>query len=86
MSVVAIPSALLSSSLIVRTATRKAEIDHLRAVLNQGHYLKAGRPVGHILWQGIFRSDAESGLPELSAGVVRPSASENVTTTSAGMP
>ena len=67
MSVVATPSALRSSSLIVRSATQKAEIDHLRAVLNQGHYLKAGRPAGHILWQGVYRSDAESGLPELVA-------------------
>ena len=67
MSFAPIPSALRSSSLIVRTATQKAEIDHLRAVLNQGHYLKAGRPAGHVLWQGIYRSDAESSLPELVA-------------------
>jgi hypothetical protein len=67
MSVLAISPALRSSSLNVRTATEKAEIDHLRAVLNQGHYLKAGRPAGHVLWQGIYRNDAESGLPELVA-------------------
>ena len=32
--------ALVAEHLVLRTATEKAEIDHL----NQGRYLKAGRP------------------------------------------
>lgn len=67
MSAIYPPLALQSSSLEVRTATEKAEIDHLRNILNQGHYLKAGRPAGHVLWQGIYRQETESGLPELVA-------------------
>lgn len=39
-SVVTTFSALRSSSLIVRSATQEVEIDHLRAVLNQGHHLR----------------------------------------------
>ncbi len=48
-------SPLVVDHLMLRTATADAEIDHLRQVLNQGHYLKAGRAVGHVLWQGIYR-------------------------------
>jgi len=45
-------SALATDHLAPRTATatEKAEIDHLRQILNQGHYLQAGRPAGHGLW------------------------------------
>jgi len=59
--------ALVTDHLVLRTATEEAEIDHLRQILNQGHYLQAGRPAGHILWQGIYRSDTESDCPELVA-------------------
>jgi imidazoleglycerol phosphate synthase glutamine amidotransferase subunit HisH len=59
--------ALRNDELTIRTATEKAEIDHLRHILNEGHYLKAGRPAGHVLWQGIYRNDSESGCPELVA-------------------
>ena len=41
--------ALKTDTLIVRTAIEKAEIDDLRSILNQHHYLKAGRPAGHVL-------------------------------------
>ena len=59
--------ALVTDHLVLRTATEEAEIDHLRQALNQGHYLKAGRPAGHVLWQGIYRTDTESDCPELVA-------------------
>ena len=59
--------ALVADHLVLRTATEKAEIDHLRQALNQGHYLKAGRPAGHVLWQGIYRTDSEADCPELLA-------------------
>jgi len=60
-------SALLTGNLTLRSATEAGEIDHLREVLNQGHYLKAGRPAGHVLWQGIYQTDTEAGYPELVA-------------------
>ena len=60
-------SALVAERLVVRTATGEAEIDHLRQALNQGHYLQAGRPAGHVLWQGIYRADNETDYPELVA-------------------
>jgi hypothetical protein len=50
-------SALVVDHLVLRTATEDAEIDLLRQALNEGHYLKAGRPAGHVLWQGIYRID-----------------------------
>jgi DDE_Tnp_1-associated/Druantia protein DruA len=59
--------ALLAQNLTLRSASEAAEIDELREVLNRGHYLKAGRPAGHVLWQGVYRNDAESGYPELVA-------------------
>jgi len=59
--------ALKTDTLIVRTAIEKAEIDDLRSILNQHHYLKAGRPAGHVLWQGIYRTDSDTGFPELVA-------------------
>ena len=62
-----IKPALVADHLVVRTATEEAEIDHLRQVLNQGHYLKAGRPAGHVLWQGIYGTDTEADCPELVA-------------------
>lgn len=59
--------ALLTDTLTLRTATEAAEVDQLREVLNQGHYLKAGRPSGHVLWQGVYQTDTEAGYPELVA-------------------
>jgi hypothetical protein len=38
-----------------------------RQALNEGHYLKAGRPAGHVLWQGIYRTANETDCPELVA-------------------
>lgn len=60
-------AALLSDNLTLRSAAEEAEIDQLRQALNQGHYLKAGRPAGHVLWQGVYQTDTESGYPELVA-------------------
>ena len=57
--------ALVVDHLVLRTATEESEIDHLRQALNQGHYLQAGRPAGHVLWQGIYRTDTEADCPEL---------------------
>ena len=48
------------TKLLVRTATSKLEISLLREALNKEHYLKAGRPAGHVLWQGVYEQDIES--------------------------
>ena len=54
-------------ALMLRTATEPLEISHLRSVLNSEHYLKAGRPAGHVLWQGVWEHDLESGTEQLVA-------------------
>lgn len=59
--------ALVTDHLVLRTASEEPEIAQLRDALNQGHYLKAGRPAGHVLWQGIYRTDTEANFPELVA-------------------
>jgi hypothetical protein len=64
--------------LLPRTAAGEAEIDQLRQTLNQGHYLRAGRPAGHVLWQGIHRTDTESGCPELVAVLCRGGAAKRL--------
>ncbi len=53
----------------LRTATTAEEIELLRDALNQGHYLKAGRPAGHVLWQGAYERDPESGTETLVAAL-----------------
>ena len=58
---------LRSNDLVIRTATEPLEISQLRAVLDEQHYLKAGRPAGHVLWQGAWESDPESGIVRLVA-------------------
>jgi len=60
-------TALCTDNLALRSATEEAEIGQLREALNQGHYLRAGRPAGHVLWQGVYQTDTESGYPELVA-------------------
>jgi hypothetical protein len=47
---------LRSSDLSIRTATELLEISQLRTVLDEQHYLKAGRPAGHVLWQGAWEN------------------------------
>lgn len=59
----------VSQSLEIRHATTKYEIDQLRAVLNEEHYLKAGRPAGNTVWQGIYKTDTEDGYPVLCAAL-----------------
>jgi len=54
-----------ATNLSLRTATQQAEVDQLRQALNREHYLKAGRPVGHTLWQGIYETDVEDGTSTL---------------------
>lgn len=61
------PPELRSHPLVIRTATEPLEISQLRAVLDEQHYLKAGRPAGHVLWQGAYEHDSESGLDKLVA-------------------
>jgi hypothetical protein len=56
-----------SSKLILRTATESLEISQLRRSLDQEHYLKAGRPAGHVLWQGIYRTNPDDDTPTLIA-------------------
>lgn len=53
----------------LRTATTVAEIQLLRDALNAGHALKAGRPAGHTVWQGVYESDLESGTESLVAAL-----------------
>ena len=48
-------------ALHIRTATEPLEISQLRAILDHEHYLKAGRPAGHVLWQGVYQQDPEEG-------------------------
>ena len=54
-------------ALHLRTATEPLEISQLRAVVDHEHYLKAGRPAGHVLWQGGYRQDPEEGSNQLVA-------------------
>lgn len=61
------PPMLRNHPLVIRTATEPLEISQLRAVLDAQHYLKAGRPAGHVLWQGAYEHDPESGLDTLVA-------------------
>jgi hypothetical protein len=60
-------SAGSASAPLIRTATEPLEISQLRAVLNEEHYLKAGRPAGHVLWQGAWERDPESATDQLVA-------------------
>ncbi len=57
----------VSQSLEIRHTTTKFEIDQLRAALNDEHYLKAGRPAGNTIWQGIYQTDSDEGYPVLCA-------------------
>ena len=52
-------------ALHIRTATEPFEISQLRAVFEHEHYLKADRPAGHVLWQGVYRQDPEDGSNQL---------------------
>ena len=61
------PLDLVSQSLEIRQATTKLEIGQLREALNAEHYLKAGRPSGNTIWQGIYRKDLDEGYPILCA-------------------
>ena len=54
-------------ALHIRTATEPFEISQLRAVFDHEHYLKAGRPAGHVLWQGVYRQEPEDGSNQLVA-------------------
>ena len=60
-------SKLSNQKLTIRTATQELEISQLRDALNHEHYLKAGRPAGHVLWQGIYRNNLEEGTQQLVA-------------------
>ena len=51
----------------VRTATTELEISQLREALKTQHYLGAGRPAGHVLWQGVYEISTEEGTPRLCA-------------------
>jgi hypothetical protein len=56
-----------TESLLLRSATEGFEIKQLRAALDAQHYLGAGRPAGHVLWQGVYRQDPDNPLPVLVA-------------------
>ena len=55
------PTAEPALAPVIRTATEPLEISQLRALLGEHHYLGAGRPAGHVLWQGAWERDPESG-------------------------
>ncbi len=57
----------VGQNLEIRQATTKFEIDQLRSALNDEHYLKAGRPAGNTIWQGIYQTDSEDDFPVLCA-------------------
>jgi hypothetical protein len=56
-----------TQGLEVRTATTELEISQLREALKTQHYLGAGRPAGHVLWQGVYQTATEEGTPSLCA-------------------
>ena len=56
-----------TQSLLIRTAKDPYDVDLLRQALNKEHYLKAGRPAGHTIWQGIYKTDTDDGYPRLCA-------------------
>ncbi len=58
---------LTNDTLTLRTASEKLEISQLRQALDQEHYLKAGRPAGHVLWQGIYRTNPDDDNQTLVA-------------------
>ncbi len=53
--------------LSLRVAETPAEIELLRESLRAGHPLGAGRAAGHVLWQGVWEEDEESGGQVLCA-------------------
>jgi len=57
----------VSQSLEIRQASTGFEIDQLRTALNDEHYLKAGRPAGNTIWQGIYQTDPDDDYPVLCA-------------------
>lgn len=59
--------ALCGAGLEVRVAETKLEVSLLREALNREHSLKAGRPAGHVLWQGVYERSAEDGEARLCA-------------------
>lgn len=54
-------------NLETRVARTKEQIAPLREALDQGHYLKAGRPAGHVLWQGVYEQDGDNPEGKLCA-------------------
>lgn len=54
-------------SLWLRVAETPAEVELLREALRAGHPLGAGRPAGHVLWQGVWERDEESERDMLCA-------------------
>ena len=57
----------VTKTLEIRQSNTQFEIDQLRAALNTGHYLKAGRPAGNTIWQGVYETDVDEGYPVLCA-------------------
>ncbi len=57
----------IDSALQIRTATEPFEMSQLRAVLDAEHYLKAGHPAGHVIWQLVYEHDPEDSSENLVA-------------------
>ena len=61
------PRIHVDPTLHIRTPTEPLEISQLRAIFDYEHYLKAGRPAGHVLWKGVHQQDPEEGSNQLVA-------------------
>ena len=61
------PRDQVTKTLEIRSAHTKFEIDQLRAALNAEHYLKAGRPAGNTIWQGVYETNTDQDYPVLCA-------------------
>jgi hypothetical protein len=59
----------------LHTAQTKAEVALIRTAFGDGHELGPGRPSGHVLWQGVYEYDEESGTERLVAALCWAAAS-----------
>ena len=55
----------ITEDLEIRMTTTPFEIDQLRTALKQWHHLKAGRPAGNTIWQGIYKTSPKNQFIQL---------------------
>ena len=80
------PPALPAPAPIISTATKTLEISQLRALLDNHHYLGAGRLAGHKAPTNTTPRAAPTDSSPSLVGPARPNASRTATNGSAGMP